>query len=434
MSVIITTLLLALLVVLGSGIWVGLSLMGTGVTVISLFRDIPIDKLLPQYVFNILTTSELVALPLFVIMGEFLFRTKLSRSLFNGLAPWMGLLPGRLLHVNIVGCSIFAAISGSSAATTQVVGRISLTELLRRGYSRDIAIGSLAGAGTLGFLIPPSTVMIIYGVLAEESVLKLFTAGFLPGMLLALLFMAVIMIRTAINKDAIPEAEKRLRHVSMAERIYALKELAPALFLILVVLGSMYGGLATPSEAAAVGVFGAIFVAALQGGLSVKAVRDVALSSMQTCSMIGLIIVGATILGNVTSFLGIPNFMASFVSELQLSPFMLIFVLTCVYLVLGCFLEGFSMIVTTLPVVLPLVTAAGFDKVWFGVFLVIVVELAQITPPVGFNLFIIQGVTGDGIGYITRVTLPFVALMLAFIAFLAIFPDFVMWLPAVLYG
>ncbi|WP_319566976.1 TRAP transporter large permease [Cohaesibacter marisflavi] len=434
MSVIITTLLLALLVVLGSGIWVGLSLMGTGVTVISLFRDIPIDKLLPQYVFNILTTSELVALPLFVIMGEFLFRTKLSRSLFNGLAPWMGLLPGRLLHVNIVGCSIFAAISGSSAATTQVVGRISLTELLRRGYSRDIAIGSLAGAGTLGFLIPPSTVMIIYGVLAEESVLKLFTAGFLPGMLLALLFMAVIMIRTTINKDAIPEAEKRLRHVSMADRIYALKELAPALFLILVVLGSMYGGLATPSEAAAVGVFGAVFVAALQGGLSVKAVRDVALSSMQTCSMIGLIIVGATILGNVTSFLGIPNFMASFVSELQLSPFMLIFVLTCVYLLLGCFLEGFSMIVTTLPVVLPLVTAAGFDKVWFGVFLVIVVELAQITPPVGFNLFIIQGVTGDGIGYITRVTLPFVALMLAFIAFLAIFPEFVMWLPAVLYG
>ncbi|WP_316863268.1 TRAP transporter large permease subunit [uncultured Cohaesibacter sp.] len=434
MSLIITTLLVSLLVVLGSGIWVGLSLMGTGVTVISLFRDIPIDKLLPQYVFNILTTSELVALPLFVIMGEFLFRTKLSRSLFNGLAPWMGLLPGRLLHVNIVGCSIFAAISGSSAATTQVVGRISLTELLRRGYSRDIAIGSLAGAGTLGFLIPPSTVMIIYGVLAEESVLRLFTAGFLPGILMAMLFMATIMIRTTINKDAIPESEKQLRHVSMSERFMALKELAPALFLILVVLGSMYGGLATPSEAAAVGVFGAVLVAALQGGLSVKAVRDVALSSMQTCSMIGLIIVGATILGNVTSFLGIPSFMASFVSELQLSPYMLIFVLTCVYLLLGCFLEGFSMIVTTLPVVLPLVTAAGFDKIWFGVFLVIVVELAQITPPVGFNLFIIQGVTGDGIGYITRVTLPFVALMLAYIAFLAAFPEFVTWLPTVLYG
>ena len=208
----------------------------------AIFRDIPIEKLLPQYVFNILTTSELVALPLFVIMGEFLFRTRLSQALFNGLAPWMGLLPGRLLHVNIVGCSIFAAISGSSAATTQVVGRISLTELLRRGYSRDIAIGSLAGAGTLGFLIPPSTVMIIYGVLAEESVLRLFTAGFIPGFLLAGCFMAMIMVRTTMRPDMIPESERQLRHVSMGERIRALKELGPAIFLILCVLGSMYGG------------------------------------------------------------------------------------------------------------------------------------------------------------------------------------------------
>ncbi|PLW78590.1 TRAP transporter large permease [Cohaesibacter celericrescens] len=434
MTAIIGSLLLILVLFLGSGVWVGLSLMGTGITMVTIFRDIPIDKLLPQYFFNILTTSELVALPLFVIMGEFLFRTNLSRSLFNGLAPWMGLLPGRLLHVNVVACSIFAAISGSSAATTQVVGRISLTELLRRGYSRDIAIGSLAGAGTLGFLIPPSTVMIIYGVLAEESVLRLFTAGFLPGVLLAVLFMGMIMLRTTINRDLIPESERQLRNASWAVRFAALKELAPVVFLILAVLGSMYGGFATPSEAAAVGVFGAILVAGSQGGLNLQAFRDVALSSMQTCSMIGLIIVGATVLGNITSFLGIAEFLAEYVAELQLTPFMLIVALTAVYLVLGCFLEGFSMIVTTLPVVLPLVTAAGFDKVWFGIFLVIVVELAQITPPVGFNLFVIQGVTGDGIGYITRVTMPFVALMLAFIAFLALFPEFVLWLPNLLFG
>lgn len=434
MAIVVGTLLLILFAALGSGVWVGLSLMGTGVSLFTIFRDIPIEKLLPQYVFNILTTSELVALPLFVIMGEFLFRTRLSQALFNGLAPWMGLLPGRLLHVNIVGCSIFAAISGSSAATTQVVGRISLTELLRRGYSRDIAIGSLAGAGTLGFLIPPSTVMIIYGVLAEESVLRLFTAGFIPGFLLAGLFMLMIMVRTTIHRDMIPESERQLRNVSMRERIRALKELGPAVFLILCVLGSMYGGVATPSEAAAVGVFGAIVVSAMQGGLNAKAIRDVALSSMQTCSMIGLIIVGATVLGNVTSFLGIAESMADFVAEFHLSPFMLIVALTAVYLVLGCFLEGFSMIVTTLPVVLPLVTAAGFDKVWFGVFLVIVVELAQITPPVGFNLFVIQGVTGDGIGFITRVTLPFVAVMLGFIALLTAFPQIVLWLPTVLFG
>jgi len=434
MATLITTLLVFLFVVLGSGVWVGLSLMGTGVSMLAIFRDIPIEKLLPQYVFNILTTSELVALPLFIIMGEFLFRTRLSQALFSGLAPWMGLLPGRLLHVNIVGCSIFAAISGSSAATTQVVGRISLTELLRRGYSRDIAIGSLAGAGTLGFLIPPSTVMIIYGVLAEESVLRLFTAGFIPGFLLASCFMALVMVRTSVRRDLIPESERRLRHVSMKERLAALRELGPAIFLILCVLGSMYGGIATPSEAAAVGVFGAIIVSGLQRGLSLKALRDVALSSMQTCSMIGLIIVGATVLGNVTSFLGIAAKLANFVSDLGLSPFLLIVALTVVYLILGCFLEGFSMIVTTLPVVAPLVAAAGFDKVWFGVFLVIVVELAQITPPVGFNLFVIQGITGDGIGYITRVTLPFVAVMLAFIALLTIFPQIVLWLPTVLLG
>jgi tripartite ATP-independent transporter DctM subunit len=434
MAIVIGSLLLILLLVLGSGVWVGLSLMGTGVSMFALFRDIPIDKLLPQYVFNILTTSELVALPLFVIMGEFLFRTRLSQALFNGLAPWMGLLPGRLLHVNVVACSIFAAISGSSAATTQVVGRISLTELLRRGYSREIAIGSLAGAGTLGFLIPPSTVMIIYGVLAEESVLRLFTAGFIPGFLLAATFMLMIVVRTTLNPDLIPESERRLRYVSMRDRIKALRELGPALFLILCVLGSMYGGVATPSEAAAVGVFGAVIVSGLQGGLSLRSIRDVAISSMQTCSMIGLIIVGATVLGNVTSFLGIAASLADSVAELNLSPFLLILALTAVYLILGCFLEGFSMIVTTLPVVLPLVTAAGFDKVWFGVFLVVVVELAQITPPVGFNLFVIQGVTGDGIGYITRVTLPFVAVMLAFIVFLTAFPEVVLWLPKVLFG
>lgn len=434
MATIIGTLMLILFLALGSGVWVGLSLMGTGVTMVAIFRDIPIDKLLPQYVFNILTTSELVALPLFVIMGEFLFRTRLSQALFNGLAPWMGLLPGRLLHVNIVGCSIFAAISGSSAATTQVVGRISLTELLRRGYSREIAIGSLAGAGTLGFLIPPSTVMIIYGVLAEESVLRLFTAGFIPGFLLAASFMLLIMVLATVKRDLVPESESQLRHVSMRVRIRALKELAPAMFLILCVLGSMYGGIATPSEAAAVGVFGAILVSGLQGGLSIQAFREVALSSMQTCSMIGLIIVGATVLGNVTSFLGIAESLADFVAELELSPLMLIVALTVVYLVLGCFLEGFSMIVTTLPVVLPLVTAAGFDKVWFGVFLVVVVELAQITPPVGFNLFVIQGVTGDSIGFITKVTLPFVAVMLAFIALIATFPEIVLWLPTVLFG
>ena len=239
---------------LACGLWIGLTLGVTGTVLLFLFRDIPLHKLIPQYAWNILTTQELLALPLFILMGELLFRTHLSKSLFKGLAPWAGLLPGRLLHVNVVGCTIFAAISGSSAATTQVVGRIALAELLKRGYSRDIAIGSLAGAGTLGFLIPPSNIMIIYGVLADVSILKLFTAGFIPGLLLAGCFMAWVMIHTTIRKDLVPASEAALKDLSWGERFAALRDLAPAIFLIICVLGSMYGGIATPSEAAAVGV------------------------------------------------------------------------------------------------------------------------------------------------------------------------------------
>jgi tripartite ATP-independent transporter DctM subunit len=426
--------LVVLVLLLGSGVWVGFSLMGTAVTLFAIFRDMPIDRLLPQYIFNILTTSELVALPLFIIMGEFLFRTRLSRSLFNGLAPWSGFLPGRLLHVNVIACSIFAAISGSSAATTQVVGRMSLTELLRRGYSKELALGSLAGAGTLGFLIPPSSVMIIYGVLADESILRLFTAGFIPGFLLAGIMMGYIMARCTIQPDLVPESERRLRQASWGERIASLRELGPVVFLILCVLGSMYGGIATPSEAAAVGVLGAVLVAWQQGGLTWRSVSDVAVASVQTCSLMGLIIIGATILGNAVAFLGLPNHISEFVVSLQLSPMMLIAALIVLYLILGCFLEGFSMIVTTLPVVLPLITAAGFDKVWFGIFLVIAVELAQITPPVGFNLFVINGLTNDGVGYIARVTLPFLLIMVLYTFLLAAFPGIVLWLPSVLLG
>src|SRR5258708_6053407 len=252
---------------LAGGIWIGLTLGATGAVLLALYRDIPLDKLLAQYAWNILTTQELLALPMFILMGEILFQSRLSRSLFQGLAPWAGLLPGRLLHVNVVGCSIFAAISGSSAATTQVVGRMALAELLKRGYSKDIAIGSLAGAGTLGFLIPPSNIMIIYGVLGDVSILKLFTAGFIPGFLLAGCFMAWVMIHTTLRPALVPEAERDLRNLSMLDRIRALKELAPAIFLIGAVLGSMYGGIAAPSHSGAVRVPGAVSGPALRGGL-----------------------------------------------------------------------------------------------------------------------------------------------------------------------
>src|SRR5215210_7212150 len=361
MGAIVLTMFGVLFSALAGGIWIGLTLAITGTLMLALFRSIPLDKLLPQYAWNILTTQELLALPLFIVMGELLFRTHLSRALFTGLAPWAGLLPGRLLHVNVLGCSIFAAISGSSAATTQVVGRMALAELLKRGYAKNIAIGSLAGAGTLGFLIPPSNIMIIYGVLGDVSILKLFTAGFIPGFLLAGCFMAWVMIHTTLRPGLVPATERDLRNLTLLDRIRALKELAPAIFLIFAVLGSMYGGIATPSEGAAVGVLGALIVAGLQGGLTLQALHEVAIGSVLTCSMIALIVLGASILGNAAAFLGIPGAVADFVASLGLSPFLLILALIVFYLILGCFLDGFSMIVMTLPIVLPIVKTAGFD-------------------------------------------------------------------------
>ncbi len=419
---------------LSVGTWIGISLLATAVGLGCLFTTLPVDRLIPQYVFNILTTPDLVALPLFVLMGEFLFRTKLSAALFSGLAPWAGLLPGRLLHVNVIGCSIFAAISGSSAATTQVVGRMTLKELLKRGYSPDVAIGSLAGAGTLGFLIPPSTVMIIYGVLAEESVLRLFTAGFIPGILLAAVFSGWIMLHTTLRKDLVPESERALRHMPLRRRLAALKDLWPAMLLIVFVLGSMYGGLATPSEAAALGVVGALIVSFSQGALTWTTLREIALGAAQTCSVMGIIILGASVLGNITAVLGVPDAVASLVQGWNLSPMMLIVALMILYLILGTALEGFSMIATTLPVVLPLVEAAGFDKVWFGIFIVLVVEMAQITPPVAFNFAVIQNVTGRSTAYITKVTMPYLFIMMGFTIFLALFPDIVNFLPRLLLG
>src|ERR1043166_2348878 len=434
MGSLVGTMFAVLFSALAGGIWIGLTLGATGALMLALFRNIPLDKLLAQYAWNILTTQELLALPMFILMGEILFQSRLSQSLFKGLAPWAGLLPGRLLHVNVVGCSIFAAISGSSAATTQVVGRMALAELLKRGYAKDIAVGSLAGAGTLGFLIPPSNIMIIYGVLGDVSIIKLFTAGFIPGFLLAGCFMVWVMIHTAWRRDFVPESERALRQIPMGARLRALKDLAPAIFLIVAVLGSMYGGIATPSEGAAVGVLGALIVAGAQRELNARALRDIAIGSGLTCPMIRIILLWAPILGSAAALLRLSRAVAALVASLGLSPFMLILALIVFYLILGCFLDGFSMIVMTLPIVLPIVKQAGFDEVWFGIFLVLVVEMAQITPPVGFNLFVIQGLTGDGLGTIARVTLPYLVIMILFTIFITAFPGIPLGLPAVRAG
>ena len=408
MGIVVGTMFAILFAALAGGMWIGLTLGATGAVLLAIFRDIPLDKLLAQYAWNILTTQELLALPMFILMGEILFRTRLSRSLFQGLAPWAGLLPGRLLHVNVIGCSIFAAISGSSAATTQVVGRMSLDraaearlfqghrdrQARRRRHARlpDPAVEHHDHLRRARRRLDPEAVH----------------RGLHPGLPARRLLHGLghdPHRRSARAWCRRPSAT--LRKLSMLDRIKALKELAPAMFLIASVLGSMYGGIATPSEGAAVGVLGALIVAALQGGLTLQALRDIAIGSVLTCSMIAMIVLGASILGSAAAFLGIPRAVAEFVAGMGLSPFMLIVALIVFYLILGCFLDGFSMIVMTLPIVLPIVKQAGFDPIWFGIFLVLVVEMAQITPPVGFNLFVIQGLTDDGLGYIAKVTLPY---------------------------
>ena len=411
---------------LGLGVWVGLALFAPGLVGLAVFRSMPIEKLLAQLTWNVATTPELIALPLFILMAEILFHSRLSASLFAGLAPWTTRLPGRLLHVNVLGCTMFAAISGSSAATTATVGRITLSELLRRGYDRDLAMGSLAGAGTLGFLIPPSIILIIYGVLSETSILKLFIAGVIPGLLLAFMYMAWLGVRATWKPSLVPDESERM---SLAEKIAGLRHLGPVVFLILAVLGSMYGGIASPSEASAVGVLGALVVSAAQGTLNRETIRKASLGAVRTVSMIGLIVAGAYFLSIAMGFLGVPRMIAKEIVALELSPIALIVMLLVFYAILGCVLEGMSSIVMTLPITLPLVQAAGFDKIWFGVFLVVVVEMAQITPPVGFNLFVIQGMTGERIGRIARATLPFFLIMVGLALLITFVPEVVTFLP-----
>ncbi len=419
-------LILSLFLILGSGVWIGLTLTGVAWIAMELFSSRPAGDAMAVTIWGSSSSWTLTALPLFIWMGEILFRTKLSESMFKGLAPWVNWLPGRLLHTNVIGCTIFAAVSGSSAATCATIGKMTLPELTRRGYPQDQVIGSLAGAGTLGLLIPPSIIMIVYGVTAEVSISQLFVAGVLPGLLLASLFSGYLVVWSLLNKGKIPPSSERFR---LGQRLYESRHLIPVVGLIGAVLGSIYAGVATATEAAAVGVLGSFVLSALQGSLNWSNFKDALMGATRLYCMIALILAGAAFLTLSMGYIGLPRHLAEFVSSLGLSPFMLILVLTVFYVVLGCFLDGISMVVLTMGVILPTVQAAGLDLVWFGIFIVIVVEMAQITPPVGFNLFVLQGMTGKEITYIARVTLPFFFLMCAMVLALWFFPQIVTWLP-----
>ncbi len=424
--VIAFALIVALLVVLGSGLWIGLSLLGVAVLAMQLFTSRPVGDSMMLTIWGSTSSWTLTALPLFLWMGEILFRSKLSSDMFRGLAPWLNRLPGRLLHTNVIGCTIFAAVSGSSAATCATIGKITLPELKRRGYPDDIAIGTLAGAGTLGLLIPPSIIMIVYGVAANVSIAKLFIAGVIPGLMLAALFMGYIIVWALFNKDKVPAADSEL---SFRDKLYESRHLIPVVSLIAVVLGSIYSGLATATEAAALGVAGSLVLSAIERSLSWQTFKEGLVAACRVYCMIGLILAGAAFLTLAMGFMGMPRHLAEFIGGLNLSPFVLILMLTGFFIVLGCFLDGLSMVVLTMAVLLPTVQKAGFDLIWFGIFIVLVVEMAQITPPVGFNLFVLQNLTKREITYLARTALPLFVLMLVAVLATYFVQDIVLWLP-----
>ena len=418
--------LFVLFFLLGTGVWVGLALLGVAWVGMELFTDRPAGYAMITTIWTASSSWALTALPLFIWMGEIVFRTRLSEDMFSGLAPWLAPLPGRLLHTNIVGCTVFAAVSGSSAATVTTVGKMSIPELRRRGYPEPLIVGTLAGAGTLGLMIPPSLTLIVYGVTLNESIAKLFIAGIVPGLVLAALFMGYVIIWSLLRKGQIPRPDATL---SLAQKLSRSRFLIPVVCLILTVLGSIYLGLATATEAASFGVLGALALAAAQGSLTWQSFVTSLMGAVRTSCMIALILAGAAFLALSMGFTGLPRGLAAWIASLELSPIALIAALTVFYIILGCFLDGISSVVLTMAVVEPMIRAAGIDLIWFGIFIVVVVEMAQITPPIGFNLFVLQGMTGHEINYIARTAVPFFLLMCVMVVLLVAFPELATWLP-----
>ena len=415
-----------LLIFLGSGVWVGISMIGVSTIGMMMFTSRPVGDAMATTMWSMGSSWSLTALPLFVWMGEILFRTKLSENSFKGLSPWLSKLPGGLVHVNILGCAIFAAISGSSAATVATVGKMSIPELRKRNYPEKFLLGTLAGSGTLGLLIPPSIILIIYGVTVEESIAKLFIAGIIPGIGLALLFMIYVIAWSLKNKDIMPVISDDF---SFVEKIKKSGQLLPVVLLIFAVIGSIYAGIATATEAASLGVLGALVLSYFQKSLTKESFSKSLLGATKTSCMIAFILAGSSFLTLAMAFTGLPKNLAVFIDTLDLSPYMLLVVLTLFYIILGMFLDGISAVVLTMAIIEPMIRQAGFDMIWFGIYLVIVVEMAQITPPVGFNLFVLQGMAKRDMGFIARSAFPLFLLMILAVIIIIAFPQLALWLP-----
>ena len=415
-----------LLFFLGSGIWVAISMIGVSSIGMLIFTSRPVGDAMATTIWGTSSSWTLTALPLFVWMGEILFRTKLSENLFKGLAPWMSRLPGGLVHVTVVGGALFAAISGSSAATVATVGKMSIPELRKRNYPEKLLLGSLAGSGTLGLLIPPSIILIIYGVTVQESIAKLFVAGIIPGIMIAIIFMLYVIIWSIINRKEMPTFSDKF---SFIEKIKGSRQLLPVIILIAAVIGSIYTGIATATEAASLGVVGALVLSFFQKTLNKETFKLSLMGATKTSCMIAFILAGSSFLSLAMGFTGLPRNLAVWIQEMNLSPYLLILVLTIFYIILGMFLDGISAVVLTMAIIEPMIRQAGFDMIWFGIFLVIVVEMAQITPPVGFNLFVLQGMANKDMGFIARSAFPLFILMVLAVILIIVFPNIALWLP-----
>ena len=420
-------LIVFLFLLLASGLWVALTLALVGVLGIALSSQASPGAVFATSVWGASSSWTLTALPLFIWMGEILFRTRLSADMFAGLAPWLGRLPGRLLHVNVIGSGIFAAVSGSSLATAATIGRMSLPELNKRGYDPYMSIGSLAGSGTLGLMIPPSIIMIVYGVAAEQSIPKLFIAGVLPGIALVILFSGYIALWALLNPSKVPPDDLK---VSLKTKIVSTLRLMPIISLIIAVIGSIYLGIATATEAAAVGVLGSLILAALSGALTWSSLSDSIMSAMKTSCMIALILSCAAFLGLAMDYSGVPRLLAEWITGMNLSPVHLIAYLTILFIILGCFIDGISIVVIVSSIILPAIKLAGIDLIWFGIYLVLVVEMSLITPPVGMNLFLLQGMTGKSLAFVSRASFPFFILLVLAVALLWYVPGVATWLPS----
>ena len=424
-------LLALLLVLLVSGVWIAISLAAVAWVGLQFFTNTPPEVNLFQAFWGSSANWTIAALPLFVWMGEILYRTRLSEEMFEGLSPWLGWLPGRLMHVNVLACGIFGTVSGSSAATTATIAKVALPELKRRGYDEKACLGSLCGAGTLGILLPPSIIMVVYAVAAEVSILKVFLAGFLPGLLLMALFSGYIVVWALLNPKKTPRETER---TTFREKLYRSRHLIPCLALIVFIIWVMVAGWATATEAAAFGVLGSLAIAWWAGGLSRSTFWQSLMGATRLSCMIMFILAGAAFLSSCMAFTGIPKALAAWVAALDPNPYMLIAMLALIYIVLGAALDGVSMIVLTTSIVLPMVEKAGFDLVWFGIFIVLLVEIAELTPPLGFNLFVLQTMSGRDSHYVAYAAIPFFCLMVLAIALITVFPGIVTWLPDTVIG